>query len=302
METNLVEEYNIPKVIYLTYKNKPPDYVFKRWEKLNPDYKIELSLDKDCILFLTEYFGSEIANLFCTIKVGMYKADLWRICKLYVHGGVYADIDLVPYVSIDSLIKTKHTFYSCLSIDPNSIFQAFMITPPKNPLLLSFIFSFVKNKPYNYNNGPTFDMYNCIKYNVNVDNVQADNVYNTDKVKIIVEIGSSIGKIKVIPLYNFPLNSKYTFQLVKNIHPDSFYFKVSNNCLIVTRSDTSGGWDYNHSVEITIKSQQQIFLFKELRGSDGSWVTAHVKYKNKKIFDSRDMEYFKKKEQGQVYK
>jgi hypothetical protein len=302
MEENRMDEYNIPKVIYLTYKNKPPDYVFKRWQNLNPDYKIELSLDKDCIVFLTKFFGSKIANLFCTINVGMYKADLWRICKLYIHGGVYADIDLVPHVSVDSLIKKKYTFYSCLSIDPNSIFQAFIITPPKNPLLLSFIFSFIKNKPYNYNNGPTFDMYNCIQYQTNVDKIQAETVYHIDKVKITIEIGSSIGKIKIIPLYNFSITNNYSFQLVKNIHPDNFHFKVVNNCLIVTRTDTNGGWDYNHSVDILIESNQQIFLFKELRGSDGSWVTAYVKYKNKKILDSRDMEYFKKKEQGEVYK
>ena len=177
-----------------------------------------------------------------------------------------------------------------------------MITPPKNPLLLSFIFSFIKNKPYTYNNGPTFDMYKCIQYNTNVEKIQADTMYNINKVKINIEIGSSNGKIKIIPLYNFPMTSKYSFQLVQNMYPDSFHFKVENNCLIVTRKDTNGGWDYNHSVDILIESKQQLFLFKELRGNDGSWVSAYVKYKNKKIFDSRDMEYLKKKEQGQVYK
>ena len=304
MKTDSDYEYIIPKVIYLTYKNKPPDYVLKRWQKLNPDYKIELSLDKDCILFLTEYFGSELANLFCTIKVGMYKADLWRICKLYIYGGIYADIDLVPHVSIDSLIKSNHTFYSCLSVDPNSIFQAFMVTPPKNPLLLSFIFSFVNNKPYTYNNGPTFDMYNCIQQNANVNDLNAETLYIFKKVKIIVEIGPSSEKIKVIPLYNFPCSnsSNYTIQLNKNPYPDSFEFKISNNCLIVTRTDTNGGWGYNHLANIIIPYEQKLFLFKELRGNDGSWVTAYVKYDNKKIFDSRDMEYFKKKEQGHAYK
>ena len=38
----------------------------------------------------------------------MFKADLWRLCKLYVYGGIYADIDLVPYLSIDSIMNEKN--------------------------------------------------------------------------------------------------------------------------------------------------------------------------------------------------
>jgi len=53
----------------------------------------------------------------------MYKADLWRLCKLYIHGGVYADVDLVPYINIDNLDKDI-TFYSCISDSNDGIFQA----------------------------------------------------------------------------------------------------------------------------------------------------------------------------------
>ena len=114
------------KTIYMTYKKNVPDKVFNRWKELNPTYNIDFSLDKECINFLKENFNSYIVNLFKSIDKGMYKADLWRLCKLYINGGVYADIDLVPYIDIDTL--DKHiTFYSCMSTNPNSIFQAFMI-------------------------------------------------------------------------------------------------------------------------------------------------------------------------------
>ena len=41
------------------------------------------SLDKDCLDFLETNFNNNIYNLFNKIDKGMYKADLWRICKLF---------------------------------------------------------------------------------------------------------------------------------------------------------------------------------------------------------------------------
>ena len=117
------------KTIYMTYKKAIPDLVGSRWKTLNKDYEIELSLDDDCIRFLETHFNSYIANLFKQIPIGMYKADLWRLCKLYVHGGVYADVDLIPYLDIDKL-DVSASFYTCLSKNPGAVFQAFIISKP----------------------------------------------------------------------------------------------------------------------------------------------------------------------------
>ena len=76
--------------IYMTYKKKVPSKVFRRWKELNPGYEIELSLDDDCYVFLKDNFNDYVADLFRKIPVGMYKADLWRICKLYINGGTKA--------------------------------------------------------------------------------------------------------------------------------------------------------------------------------------------------------------------
>jgi len=84
--------------IYMTYKKEVPPKVFNRWTALNPEYSIDFSLDQDCYDFLKDEYNVEVANLFQTIPKGMHKADLWRIFKLYKYGGVYADVDLVPYI------------------------------------------------------------------------------------------------------------------------------------------------------------------------------------------------------------
>ena len=284
------------RTIYMTYKKNIPEKVEKRWINYNNDYKIDFSLDNDCLEFLENNFNNKISDLFRKIKDGRYKADLWRLCKLYKNSGIYADVDLVPYLNIDKLDKNI-TFYSCLSISMKSIFQAFIInfSKPKHPLLLVFLLSFCINKPYGCLNGPTIDMYNCIKYMLNVEKILPEKKYEIDFVKLKICIGSSISNIKRIDLYYFPDNIDYTIKLHKNFYKHEFNFKIENNYLIVKRLDDSGGWEYNHNIDICLPSKCSFFFFKENCGPSNNWVTSYVTYKNEKILDSRDIEYYKNK-------
>lgn len=284
---------SINKTIYMTYKKEVPEFVFARWKSLNKEYNIDFSLDSDCVQFLKENFNEYIVNLFKTIPEGMYKADLWRLCKLYINGGVYADIDLVPYLDINTL-DNDITFYSCLAFDNNIIFQAFMInfSKPKNPLILHFLVSFLLNNPYTIHNGPCFDMCNCIKYNLNVTDIMAEKKYQLEEVTIPINIGSSETNEKHIDLHFFPEDINYDVKLVKNQDGYMFNFIIKNNTLIVTRKDeNSFGWTQNISVNICIKSKESIFLFKENIGPDNNWVTSYITLNECKILDSRDMEY-----------
>lgn len=281
------------KTIYMTYKKNIPDKVKNRWIKYNNDYKIDFSLDKDCLDFLETNFNNNVSNLFSKIKVGMYKADLWRLCKLYKNSGVYADVDLVPYLNIDQLDKNI-TFYSCLSKDNGSIFQALMInfSKPNDPLLLVFLLSFLINKPYMFSNGPTYDMYNCVKYMLNIETILPEQKYEIDLVKLKISIGSSIKNTKVINLYYFPEDIQYTINLHKTQYKDMFHFEIKNNYLIVKRLDESHGWQYNHYIDICFPSKSSFFFFKENLGPNNNWITSYITHNNKKILDSRDIEYY----------
>jgi len=278
------------KTIYMTYKKVVPDFVFNRWKTLNPDYSIELSLDAECISFLEEHFNEYVMNLFKSIPVGMYKADLWRLCKLYVHGGVYADVDLVPYLNIDTL-DPNVTFYSCLSKEVSSIFQAFIKSKAKSPLILIFLLSFLINKPFNYHNGPTYDMYKCIQYNIK-NPILPEILYNLEEVTIPIHIGSSEINIKYIDLHYFPEGLEYTIRLKQNCHKDAFDFCIKENVLMVKRLDNPGGWGYKHSIDICIQSKEHIVLFKEHIGPNNNWVTSYISHNSNKILDSRDLNYF----------
>jgi len=170
----------IPKIIHLTYKHAPPAYVLDRWRTLNPDYVIEFSNDEDCLQFMKENTTPEIVRLYQEIRNPMYMSDLWRLFKLYKEGGVYADIDLVPYVPLDELFKDSYTLYSNLSAEPNSIFQALLATTPKNSIIQKCIESFLVNKPYLTGNGPTRDMYNVFTKVLEISAISSERPYFTN--------------------------------------------------------------------------------------------------------------------------
>lgn len=284
--------YIMNNTIYMTYKKEVPTFVFDRWKKLNPNYNIDFSLDNDCISFLKNNFNDDIANLFRQIPIGMFKADLWRLCKLYVCGGTYADIDLVPYLNLDSLSKDI-TFYSCLAIDGKSIFQAFMATTtqPRNPLILAFLMSFLQNKPYFIENGPTFDMYNCLRFNLNFVKIEPEKKYDLNEIKIYIKIGTSENKSKIIDLIYFPDDLKYNIKINTNPHNQEFKLKIRDNKLIISRIDKDEGWSNNLSCTIYLKSEQSIYLFKENIGPNNYWRTSYVTNNGTKVFDSRDLDY-----------
>ena len=290
------------KTIFMTYKQDIPNKVKERWLEFNSNYNIDLSLDCDCERFLLDNFNNNIYNLFKSIDKGMYKADLWRYCKLYKNTGVYADVDLVPYLNIDTLDKDI-SFYTCLSECKEHCFQALMINngKPNDPLLLVILLSYLINKPYLNIDGvePCRDMLKCIKYILNLEDLEYEKKYITESLKLKICIGSCTRKNKQINLYYFPHDIDYTINLHKNEYPDTFSFKIIDNYLFVERMDRNSGWGHNHYIDICFNSNASFFFFKENYNNnftgDERWIKSYVTLNNKKILDSRDLEYHKNK-------
>jgi len=312
------------KTIYMTYHSQLPPVVTKRWLDLNPEYKIDFSLDADCIQFIDSELSRSIAELFIHIHRGMYKADLWRLCKLYIHGGVYADIDMVPFAPISNITSVPSvTFYSCLSLCDDNIFQALMVHSRKrSPLLLGFLISFILNKPYmNIDNGPTTDMYEFILYNVRAQaaavygpqliptKLQPYVYYTLSQIYIPVTVSSLKGS-QLIPLYYFPPTIKYTL----HIHPksqnkwvianqDKLVMKIANHCLrvyLVDAGAADAGVDIHSSFIVDICIQlpdnepEVIYLFQECIREPPRISTCYIADCNgKNIMDCRDPNYIR---------
>lgn len=54
--------------------------------------------------FLSTYFPPEIIQAFDAVIPGAFKADIFRYCVLLIHGGVYADVDVLLESNLDAVI------------------------------------------------------------------------------------------------------------------------------------------------------------------------------------------------------
>lgn len=178
----------IPLNIYQTWhtKNLPPKMreCVNKMKRDNPDFKHHLYDDADCRKFIKKNFDIEVLDAFDKMVPGAYKADLWRYCILYKNGGIYLDIKFQchdgfnllelcdknylvlerPYagkVNVEdelNMINSYHYYYNVYNkIDTNfwedrriGIYNAVMVSVPKNPLLLNCIYKIVNNVNNNY--------------------------------------------------------------------------------------------------------------------------------------------------------
>ena len=145
----------IPKIIHLCYKTKDiPPFIIKKWNKLNPNYKVILYDNNDCIKFLYKYFGQKYVDIFNYIKDGPIKADFWRVCILYIYGGVYCDIDVEPLAPIKSFMEKDVDFLTCASMHENSMNPHLIISVSGHCILKKCIDRYVeyydKKNEYSY--------------------------------------------------------------------------------------------------------------------------------------------------------
>jgi mannosyltransferase OCH1-like enzyme len=161
----LKEKYNsvIPLNIFQTWKTKDLHPLLKaNQEKLireNPEFNYALYDDNDCREFLEKYFPPYVLAAFDSLIPGAYKADLWRYCVLYIHGGIYLDMRF-EMINGFKLIAFTESEHFTLDIPgqwmPNKIgiYNAIMVCKPRNPFLLRCIKQVIYNvkmKFYGFN-------------------------------------------------------------------------------------------------------------------------------------------------------
>ena len=146
----------IPRQIFQTWKTKNISNNFKdltlTWISKNSNYAYFLYDDHDCEQFIRVNFDRKVYNAYCRIIPGAFKADLWRYCVLYIYGGIYVDIDTICINSLDSFLNDSNIEFITpvdLNNNPNigthNLFNAFIASIPKHPILLDCIYRIVYN-------------------------------------------------------------------------------------------------------------------------------------------------------------
>jgi len=143
----------VPLHVYMTWKTKElPPYMNANFEQLkikNPQFIFHLYDDEDCRNMIQHYFPKEVVDAFDTLIPGAYKADLWRLCVLYLRGGIYMDCKLQA-INNFTLMEIVGKEHFVLDRPPGCIYNALMVCKAGNPILKDGIAQIVKNVKARY--------------------------------------------------------------------------------------------------------------------------------------------------------
>jgi len=130
------EHVRIPKTIMQTIREKEVpsrlgDYIDKISEH-NPSFSREIFDDKDIEKFIQD--DPVLMQAYNNIKIGVVKADFFRLVWLLKKGGVYADVDMISFKkmenleNVDMLVlydkkKDELAFHFLASVKGNPIIQ-----------------------------------------------------------------------------------------------------------------------------------------------------------------------------------
>jgi Glycosyltransferase sugar-binding region containing DXD motif len=133
----------IPRTILQTFgSRRVPRGLFeatRSWLELNPEYEYKFYDDDDCRTLIREHFGEQTLACYELLTTGAFRADFWRYCALFVHGGVYADADTLCTRPLRELIGKNDDFIVPRANDPRFLFNAFICSVPRHPFLKNVI-------------------------------------------------------------------------------------------------------------------------------------------------------------------
>jgi hypothetical protein len=162
---NSKQKLELKPKLYLRNNKKSviPLHIFQTWHTLdlppemketvellkeqNPEFTHYLYDDEMCEQFIKENFDDDILYSFKKLKPGAYKSDLWRLCILYIKGGIYLDIKyhcsngfkLIELTDKEYFVKDR-----CYC-DIQGIYNALLICMPGNKILYNSIKLIVEN-------------------------------------------------------------------------------------------------------------------------------------------------------------
>ena len=255
----------------------------------NPEFKYYLYDDNMCRAFIMEYFNNEIVYTFDKLKPGAFKSDLWRLCILYIYGGIYLDIKFVcnngfkllyltnkPYYVRDRYTRTQrieiienNSYFCKESLNNQGIYNALLVSFPKNDLFLKLIYDIVENVKLNIYNTNCLEITGphifCNKF-LDISNLELFFAYD----------GLSIKKnsTQILRIYEEYRQEQYKYQKTKHYHvlwherdiynyPTLVYIKsykyetrqtimINNNYVTLYRSNPSI-IEYNNEILINFR-------------------------------------------------
>jgi len=97
------KEQTVPKVYWSVSKSQAQSQTQVGIALSNPSYERNHYGDHEALDFVSAHCGEEVGQAYECLAPAAYRADLFRFCALYTHGGLYLDSDLIPLVPLEDL-------------------------------------------------------------------------------------------------------------------------------------------------------------------------------------------------------
>jgi mannosyltransferase OCH1-like enzyme len=121
------------------------------WKKTHPNFQINLWDEEKSNKLLHAHFPQYV-NYYNNLQYPNTKIDVMKYCILYVHGGVYCDLDIKPNHNIETLLKLYevnsniHIGYPENPLTPNNIDSHFMFSKPRQSFWLDVLKTIKQNE------------------------------------------------------------------------------------------------------------------------------------------------------------
>lgn len=142
----LDQNQKIPKLIWQTAKSIPHpqshQYIKTCIDK-NPEYEWLFMDDVRCDQFIKDNFKQEFYDMYRSLPYGVMRADVWRVCVVYVYGGVYVDTDCECVIPLKQWIN-NHSLIVAEEVPNGDLANFAFAAEPRHPALLSSINRFVE--------------------------------------------------------------------------------------------------------------------------------------------------------------
>jgi hypothetical protein len=107
--------------------------------ELNPEYSYHFFDNNDCRNFITHHYSNHVLKAYDILIPGAYKADLFRYCYLYIHGGCYFDCKMILYKPLRDIIPPNNNYVFTEDMTPKCYYNAAMMMIPRDERLLQLI-------------------------------------------------------------------------------------------------------------------------------------------------------------------
>jgi mannosyltransferase OCH1-like enzyme len=153
IQPRAITDFPIPNNIFQTWHTKELSPLMKQatlqLQNSAKGFNYHLFDDEDCRVYIENNFPSDVVDAYNSLVPGAYKADLWRYCVLFKHGGIYIDIKYKPVKGFN-LHRLLDRERWVLDRNKNDIYNALMIVQPNNQILQNAINIIVENVNNNF--------------------------------------------------------------------------------------------------------------------------------------------------------